>query len=147
MIITAVQLISNVYISLLMSYLKRPLFLSILLLVSYIGSAQTVLPIPVNVKAAYAKGTRTKGGSPGKNYWQNKANYFIKVNFDPKSRNLTGTVAIDYTNNSPDTLKRIEFKLYPNLYKKGAVRNMDIADTDATDGVKIKKLIISADQS
>jgi len=104
--------------------------------------AQTSLPVPLNIQAAYNKGTRSPNGMPGKNYWQNKADYTIKVNFDPHSRLLDGTVSIDYTNNSPDTLHEIWFKLYPNFYKKGVVRNMPVRPEDITDGVKIKKLVI-----
>ena len=84
--------------------------------------AQTSLPIPVNLQATYAKGTRTIGGAPGKNYWQNTADYTIAVNFDPSTRNLEGTVSVDYINNSPDTLNELTLKLYPNIYKKGAIR-------------------------
>jgi len=105
--------------------------------------AQTTLPIPANIQATYTKGTRTTAGAPGKNYWQNRADYDIKINFNPQSRNLDGTVAIDYINNSPDTLKEIWFKLYPNLYKKGTKRTMPIKPADLTDGVKIKKLSIN----
>lgn len=104
--------------------------------------AQTALPIAVNLQATYTKGTRTVTGAPGKNYWQNSADYVIAVNFDPKSRVLDGTVAIDYINNSPDTLYEINFKLYPNIYKKGAIRNMTINANDVTDGVEIKKLSV-----
>ena len=67
--------------------------------------AQTSLPVPVNIQAAYEKGTRSTTGRPGSNYWQNRANYTLKVNFDPHSRLLSGTVSVDYTNNSPDTSK------------------------------------------
>jgi len=105
--------------------------------------AQTTLPVPTNIQATYTKGTRTATGAPGKNYWQNRADYTIKVNFDPQNRNLDGTVTIDYINNSPDTLKEIWFKLYPNLYKKGTKRTMPIKPADLTDGVKIKKLSIN----
>ena len=104
--------------------------------------AQTTLPVPVNLQATYTKGTRTTSGAPGKNYWQNSADYTIAINFNPKSRVLDGTVSVDYTNNSPDTLNEISLKLYPNIYKKGAIRNMPVAAADLTDGVQIKKLAI-----
>ncbi|MFI5159598.1 MAG: peptidase, partial [Sphingobacteriales bacterium] len=61
--------------------------------------AQVTLPVPVNLQATYIKGTRTTGGAPGKNYWQNSADYTIKVNFNPQSRYLNGTVSINYINN------------------------------------------------
>lgn len=104
--------------------------------------AQNTLPIAVNLQNTYTKGTRTTDGAPGKNYWQNTADYNIKVNFNPQNRALTGTVSIDYINNSPDTLSRVEFKLYPNLYKKGMIRDMAISASDLTDGVHIQSLSI-----
>jgi hypothetical protein len=125
-----------------MTHLKKILF-PLLCVSGFCAFAQATLPVPVNLQETYTKGTRTLNGAPGKNYWQNKADYLVKVNFDPKSRNLEGTVAIDYINNSPDTLKEIEFKLYPNLFKKGSVRNMAVSDTDITDGVKIERLSIN----
>ena len=116
--------------------------LTIVLLWATISFAQTTLPIPVNIQATYTKGTRSSTGAPGKNYWQNRADYTLKINFNPQSRVLDGIVAIDYTNNSPDTLKQVWFKLYPNLFKKGVIRSMPIRPDDVTDGVKIKALSI-----
>ncbi|MFB0494534.1 hypothetical protein ABID99_000771 [Mucilaginibacter sp. OAE612] len=113
-----------------------------LLLSGTAALAQQSLPIAVNLQKTYTKGTRTTTGAPGKNYWQNTADYKIKVNFDPKTRLLIGTVGIDYVNNSPDTLKRVQFKLYPNLYKKGSARQMQVSAGDLTDGVQIKSLSI-----
>jgi hypothetical protein len=105
-----------------------------------IASAQITLPINTTLQKTYTNGTRTKSGTPGKSYWQNTANYTIKVNFDPKTRQLIGTVGIDYVNNSPDTLKKIEFKLYPNIYQKGDIRDMAVSPNDLTDGVQIKSI-------
>ncbi len=104
------------------------------------STAQTTLPIPVNIKKTFDKGTRSMDGKSGKNYWQNAAVYNIDVNFDPASRVIKGSVTISYTNNSPDTLKEIIFKLYPNIYKKGVSRLMNIKAEDLTDGVAIEKL-------
>jgi hypothetical protein len=105
--------------------------------------AQQPLPVPTNIKSAYDKGTRSVNGKPGKNYWQNSADYDIKINFDPVTRLITGTEEINYTNNSPDTLRPIFFKLYPNLYKKGSVRSMQVKADDLTDGVNISSLTIN----
>jgi hypothetical protein len=105
--------------------------------------AQQNLPIPRNIQAAYNQGTRSDDGRPGKNYWQNTADYTIKVTFDPTTRQISGTVAITYINNSPDTLKQIWFKLYPNLYQKGVARDNNIAPEDVSEGVQIQKLSIN----
>src|ERR1700759_1815298 len=105
--------------------------------------AQTRLPVERNLVDVYAKGTRTLTGEPGKNYWQNRADYTIKVKFDPGTRLLSGTVSVDYFNNSPDTLGEIALKLYPNLNKKGSVRDMPVLPQDLTDGVQIEQLSIN----
>ncbi len=105
---------------------------------SVYAHAQTTLPVPVNIKAAIDKGTRNASGKPGKNYWQNHAEYNIAVDFSPSTRIIRGTVEIAYTNNSRDTLKEIVFKLYPNIYKKGAPRLTNFNGADITDGVSIE---------
>jgi len=105
--------------------------------------AQSTLPVSPEMQRAYHKGTRDKTGIPGKNYWQNTADYSIKVDFDPLTRNLKGTVTITYTNNSPDTLNSLLFKLFPNLYQKEAMRTMPIAPDDLGDGVHISKLAVN----
>ena len=100
--------------------------------------AQHGLPVPAEVQKAYDKGTRDLSGRPGKNYWQNHADYSLKVNFNPETRLITGQVEIKYQNNSPDTLKQLWFKLYPNLYKKGVAGKSRIAEADRHEGVNIE---------
>lgn len=107
------------------------------------ASAQNMLPVPANIETTYNKGTRTTNGAPGKNYWQNRADYSLTINFTPKTRILNGIDEIEYTNNSPDTLKQVWFKLYPNLYQKGNIRAMPIKPEDITDGVRIEKIEIN----
>jgi len=100
-------------------------------------TAHAQLPIGDVFKQAYQKGTRDSSGKPGKKYWQNTANYDLKINFNPLTRLITGTVEVEYFNNSPDNLKEIWFKLYPNLYKKGVPRKSKINEVDLGDGVAI----------
>ncbi|KQS28489.1 M1 family metallopeptidase [Pedobacter sp. Leaf194] len=102
--------------------------------------AQVQLPVEQVFQNTYQKGTRSTDGKPGKNYWQNSSNYNIKVDFNPVTRLLKGSVDITYTNNSPDTLKEVWFKLYPNLYKKGTPRKARFAEADLGEGVAIEKI-------
>jgi peptidase M1-like protein len=98
-----------------------------------------------NVQTAYKKETRTMTGEPGKKYWQNRGDYDIKVNFDPTTNLLSGEETIQYLNNSPDSLKHLIIRLYPDLYKKGVDRLKvfgDIKDKDLNDGVSVDQLII-----
>ena len=100
------------------------------------------LPVPLNIRQAIDKGSRTLTGRPGPRYWQNRADYNIRVNFNPSSRLVSGSESVVYTNNSPDTLRQFLFKLYPNLYKKGSARMMPVRPEDLTDGVSIGNMII-----
>ncbi|RDC58625.1 peptidase [Pedobacter chinensis] len=103
-------------------------------------NAQVQLPVVPVFQNTYEKGTRSASGKPGKNYWQNSSKYDLKINFNPASRLLKGNVEVVYTNNSPDTLEEIWFKLYPNLYKKGTPRKSKIAESDLGEGVTIEEL-------
>lgn len=125
----------------------RMLFLSALLMVSFYGSAQKNIDLPLNVRPSYKKEIRSADGRPGKNYWQNSANYTINIAFNPETRLITGSAKIDYYNNSPDTLREILFKLYPNLFKKGSIRLMSINPADITDGMVIEKMLIDGNET
>lgn len=104
------------------------------------GTAQVTLPVPRNIRAAIDRGTRTATGAPGARYWQNGADYSIQVRFDPRTRLVSGREYIAYRNNSPDTLRQLILKLYPNLYKKGAARMQTIEPGDLTDGVSVSNI-------
>lgn len=120
--------------------MKSIKILSLLLCGAFYANAQTILPVAPEFQKTYQKETRNTNGKPGKNYWQNTSKYDLNVDFNPVSRLLKGKVQVTYTNNSPDTLKEIWFKLYPNLYKKGTPRKAKFAESDLGDGVAIEKL-------
>lgn len=111
-----------------------------LTILSNITYAQTRLPLATNLNRAYEGHTRSLTGAPGMGYWQNSADYQIRVNFTPSTRELAGKVSINYQNNSPDTLKQIVFKLYPNLFQQQAMRNTQISPEDLTSGVDISSI-------
>ena len=50
-------------------------------------------------------------------YWQQQANFEIKVKLNDIDQTLDAFETITYTNNSPDTLKFIWFHIWPNAYK------------------------------
>lgn len=120
----------------------RTLLPGIGILLSLSLLAQNTLPVPRNLQKSFDKGIRHAAGAPGSKYWQNTADYDIQVSFDPATRLITGTETIRYVNNSPDTLRQINYILYPNLYKKGAQRLMTIEAADLTDGMEISRLQI-----
>ncbi|HEY8917050.1 MAG TPA: M1 family metallopeptidase [Chitinophaga sp.] len=124
-----------------MHYFSFTFLFTILGITMAMGQQQ--LPVAVNFKKAYLQQTRNANGSPGKAYWQNKGSYTIKVTFDPNTNALSGNVDANYTNNSPDTLRQVIFKLYPNLYQAQAMRNVPVLPEDLTKGVEIKKMLVN----
>jgi hypothetical protein len=65
---------------------------------------------------AYAKGTRSESGKPGKKYWENHGRYTISVTMTPPDKTVTGVEEITYFNNSPDTLHSLNMKLIVNVH-------------------------------
>lgn len=63
---------------------------------------------------------RSALGIPGENYWQNRADYNINVEFDDEKETVKGTVKIFYTNNSPQNLNYLWLQLDQNLFKENS---------------------------
>jgi hypothetical protein len=61
---------------------------------------------------------RTASGAPGHAYWQQKADYNIKVRLDEDTHRIDGEERITYTNNSPDELRYIWIQLDQNMRAK-----------------------------
>ena len=99
--------------------------------------------MPKEIKTAYEKGTRSFDGKPGKNYFQNRTDYKIKAEFDPKTRILTGEEVINFQNNSTENFSVLVVKLFQDLFKKGSARDWDLGPVDIHDGVEIKSVIIN----
>jgi hypothetical protein len=120
-------------------------FLSICFLITGIAlNAQNGgLFFPRNFEATYANGCRTKDGKPGPKYWQNRSDYVIQVELNPKNRQISGTEVVTYYNESPDSLKMIRVKLLHDLYKKGGQRQEDVRPADVTEGVLLRKVEIN----
>lgn len=103
------------------------------------------LYMPLNIKKAYENGTRSKDGTPGKNYWVNKTHYQLDAYFNPETRQIDGSGTITYKNNSPDTLNTMIIRLYQNIFKKGIAKDFSLGHADLHDGVNIKLLKVGND--
>lgn len=103
------------------------------------------LYMPRNIKKAYANGTRDASGKPGKNYWQNKGIYDVKVKVDAETKMVSGSEVIQYSNNSPDDLKSIAIRFVNNLHKPQSPRSGYVGKDFLSDGVTIKSLIINGE--
>ena len=61
---------------------------------------------------------RTASGAPGHSYWQQRADYDIKVELDDANQRLSASETVTYFNNSPDSLSYIWLQLDQNLWAK-----------------------------
>src|SRR5210317_1960988 len=57
---------------------------------------------------------RTASGAPGKDYWQQRADYKIKATLNENKNTITGEETITYYNNSPDNLSYVWLQLEQN---------------------------------
>lgn len=80
----------------------------------------------------------------GQDYrWQQHVDYTMKVALNTSTHILTGDQKLVYTNNSPDTLRKIYYHLYFNAFQPGSmmdVRSRNIQDPDKRIGDRISKL-------
>ena len=66
-------------------------------------------------------------------YWQQQADYRMDVKMDVKTFRYSGRQELTYTNNSPDTLRRVFYHLYNNAFQPGSemdARLQSIKDPD-----------------
>lgn len=103
------------------------------------------LYMPRNVKEAYTKGTRSKDGKPGKNYWQNHGKYNMDIAVDAKTKIVSGTETIVYENNSNDTLRNLAIRFVNNLHKPSSPRSGNVNDDFLSNGLTITSLKIEGE--
>jgi Peptidase family M1 domain len=64
---------------------------------------------------------RTASGAPGKDYFQNKADYDIKAELDDVNQRIIGSEVVTYTNMSGDDLKYLWLQLDQNLFQNSSI--------------------------
>jgi len=82
----------------------------------------------------------TLGQSSG--YWQQQVDYKMDVVMNVKNYQYKGKQELVYTNNSPDTLRRVFYHLYNNAFQPGSemdARLQSIKDPDARMVTKMKE--------
>ncbi len=67
---------------------------------------------------------RTASGAPGHEYWQQRADYDIKVELDDENQRISGSETITYYNNSPDVLTYLWVQLDQNVRAKDSDRDL-----------------------
>ncbi|OIV43699.1 M1 family metallopeptidase [Flavobacterium johnsoniae] len=109
------------------------------LFLTHTGFAQE-LYMPRNIKEAYEKGTRSKDGKPGKNYWQNHGKYTMDITVDAKTKMVSGTETIVYENNSNNSLDNLVIRFVNNLHKPSSPRSGNVSDDFLSSGLTITTL-------
>ncbi|UYZ65216.1 M1 family metallopeptidase [Hymenobacter weizhouensis] len=74
---------------------------------------ETLLPTPNSY--------RTASGAPGTDYWQQRADYSIRVRLDDDKQAISGDEDITYTNLSPDVLTYLWVQLDQNILDKNSI--------------------------
>ena len=82
---------------------------------------------------------RLASGAPGPNYWQQRADYHIKVILDDKNQRLIGSVTINYQNNSPHTLNYLWVQLDQNRFDPNS-EELLIQEAPGLDGMSFNRL-------
>lgn len=65
---------------------------------------------------------RTGGGAPGSFYYQQQANYTMKIHLDDENQRISGEQTITYVNNAPETLEYLWVQLDQNMRAKDSQR-------------------------
>ena len=77
------------------------------------------------------------------NYWQQRVEYKININFDHENHQFLGDQNLIYYNNSQDTITKVFFHLYFNAFQPGSmmdVRSRSLPDPDRRVMDRISKL-------
>ncbi|MEM9339122.1 MAG: M1 family peptidase, partial [Bacteroidota bacterium] len=76
---------------------------------------------------------RTASGAPGKEYWQQKADYKMEITLNDEDQSITGSETITYYNNSPDDLEYLWVQLDQNVRARDSdtplIRGDEMKDT------------------
>ena len=60
--------------------------------------------------------------------WQQRARYSMDINMDVNTNRFSGKQKLEYTNNSPDTLKKVFYHLYWNAFQPNSI--MDVRNRE-----------------
>ncbi len=105
--------------------------------------AQSSLFMPSEFKRAYMNHSRSINGLPGKNYWQNKAVYTMRLELDPSIYTVKGELTVRYENHSPDTLKEIVWSMFGDIYAKNSLRDFPIDVNKLGEGMQVSEIKIA----
>ncbi|MEX0772785.1 MAG: M1 family metallopeptidase [Balneolales bacterium] len=138
-------------------YLKEGLFFFVLSFALYncspsaeitksVTDIERPIPYPIDIPDRFTEAvesaTRSETGAPGRNYWQQFAEYTIYASLHPDEKHLESIVNIVYHNNSPDTLNYLHLDLIQNHHTEGIERNRA---AEVTGGMNLVKVEVDGD--
>jgi len=113
----------------------RHLLLGLISFLPWMGMAQFDPLSPPNTFQSDDNPFYWKNKKPHAGYWQQDVYYTIKADLDDKQDRISGTLRLEYTNNSPDELDQLVFHLYQNAFDSGSYAqefNAEKPDKDQT---------------
>ncbi len=88
---------------------------------------------------------RSADGSPGADYWQNRADYTVDARLDERAHAIDGHVVITYTNESPDSLRFLWLQLDQNLSRADSRGGVSFPAGASTQGYEIRSVKVTLD--
>ena len=73
-------------------------------------------------------------------YWQQHVDYKMEVSMDVKTYQYKGNQELVYTNNSPDTLRKVYYHLFNNAFQPGSEMDARIQSIKDPDGRMVSKI-------
>ena len=87
-----------------------------------------------------ANAYRTASGAPGRDYWQQRADYDIHVTLDDDKQRIVGQETITYTNHSPDELRYLWLQLDNNIFAPDSNANKTLTAPSFSSGMSLKAM-------
>jgi hypothetical protein len=88
-----------------------------------VGDTSMFAPIDLSVMGRVGP-TRAASGAPGRDYWQNRADYDLHGTLDTVAKTLAGEMTMRYTNNSPDTLTFLWLQTEQNYFRPNSLNGL-----------------------
>ncbi|WP_442787093.1 M1 family metallopeptidase [Flavobacterium suncheonense] len=80
--------------------------------------------------------------NPNPGYWQQHADYKMEITMDVKTYQYKGKQTLVYTNNSPDTLRRVYYHLFNNAFQPNSAMDARLKTIKDPDGRMVTKVKI-----
>jgi hypothetical protein len=85
--------------------------------------------------------------NPNPGYWQQHVDYKMDVTMDVKTYQYKGKQTLVYTNNSPDTLRRVYYHLFNNAFQPGSAMDARLKSIVDPDRRMVKKIKVDGKET